>query len=375
MAIAKRRKRGALIVVIEALHDAITGNYILYTEEAIDSVLSSWTNPYNKPFILHHKDADGRTVGRVIRAEKKESVVHKGLFALVLTCKISDTKTIDGIYDGRYFTTSVGVSGTEVECSICGHKVSSGVTCQHKRGLTYRNKQCYWIVKEMIAKEISFVIVPSDPYSQIISYYEEGKENEAVVLKESLDQTTPEVVIPLQKGSQGMNEEELKLALKEAKETIISLEASNAVLAESNTELTESNASLQTSLAEVQGAHEQEIALREGLEAELESVKVLEKERLIENIVSLRESLGLRKIEKENFESKTFVSLQEALEDLELELSFKESLNPQPEGPEEPEVDPTTFLKEAHVNNTQIVLKEQQHVRIDASAIVSNILD
>lgn len=372
MALVKRKMNRSIIATIEAIHNIKTGNSILYTEEAIDSILPSWTAPYNKPVILHHKDTDGKTIGRVIGAEKRESVVCKGLFALVLICKISDLKAKNGIKDGRYFTTSVGVSGTNVECSICGHKISSGTLCQHKQGNFYKGQQCVWIVKEMTAKEISFVIVPSDQYSQIISYYEEGNETNPIILKESLLTQIPLIentLIIKKKGCPGMNEEELKVALTEAQTKIATLEANKVVL-------TTENEQLQTSLTEAKTTLTNEVSLREGLESELLTLKAIEKTNTIEKILTLRESLGMRIIEKEVLENKTVVSLVESLEDLQAEVVFRESLTPpaDPEPSNKPE--DITLLKNTHVTNTQIVLKEQQQVTaVDALSVVAQILN
>lgn len=379
--VKKARNSHSIIATIEAIHNVMTGNYIFYTEQAIDSVIESWTNPYGKPAILHHKDTDGKTIGRVLHAEKRESVVKKGLYALVLSCRIADADAKKGIKDGRYLTTSVGVTGTDVECSICGHKISSGTACTHKRGQTYKDKLCYWIVHSMTAKEISFVIVPSDQYSQVISYYEEGKEDQPVVLKENLNDTSEPLAEQIQKGCHEMNLEEMQLALAEAKQKIESLEADNQTLNETNEQL-------KIGLAEKDQSLAQEVVLREGLETELSELKEMQKAQIIKKIITLRESLGLRTIEKSAFESKPLTSLTESLEDLEAELSFKESMQPTAQEPiaepiaepvQEPVVEPeqdVTALKEAQANNTHIVLNEQQpKVSVDAVSIVAQILN
>lgn len=337
-----------LIVEIEALHDEITGNYVLYTDEAL-SDFETWVSPYKKPAILHHKDEDGKIVGRVLEAKKIPSVLKPGLNALWLKARITDSEMIEGIKDGTYLTTSVGAKGNHVECSICGHRIDTGYACQHKKGKMYKDKLCYWIVKRMTAKEISFVIVPSDKYSQIVKFYDD--ESTAIV-----DDTS---------GQKGDGK---KMELQEALDKIKVLEGEKAAYA----------LKLQTaedSLRESEEKLSEEIVLREGLEAEVQEIRLAEKQTTVASIIELREKLGMRQIDKETLETKSDIYLKEALADLSDELNFKEAASQEP--PIEKEPEDITGLKESQkIVNTDVPL-EKDTVRVEkksAKSIVSNIL-
>ena len=337
-----------LIVEIEALHDTLTGNYVLYTNEALSN-FDSWITPYKKPAIMHHKDEDGKIVGRVLEAKKIPSTVKPGLNALWLKAKITDKETIEGIKNGTYLTTSVGSKGTHVECSICGHRIDSGYACQHKKGKKYKGQLCYWIVKEMTAKEISFVIVPSDKYSQITKFYDED-----------------EVIAP--KTEKG----EAKMELQEALQKIEALEAEKATL------IAEKEAALATS-EQLKEQLTEEITLREGLETELNAIHLAEKHNTIDSILTLREKLGLRKIETSVFETKEDAYLKEALEDLQAELAFKESQEQEEvkeEQQEEQEEKIMQTLKESELKNTEVPLEKENHVQAGKSpkAIINDLL-
>lgn len=337
-----------LIVEIEALHDEITGNYVLYTDEALGD-FETWVSPYKKPAILHHKDEDGKIVGRVLEAKKIPSVIKPGLNALWLKARITDNEMIEGIKDGTYLTTSVGAKGNHVECSICGHRIDSGYACQHKKGKMYKGKLCYWIVKRMTAKEISFVIVPSDKYSQIVKFYDD-------------DSTTIVEDTPAQKGD-GKDME-----LQEALDKIKALEAENAAYA---TKVQAAEASLQESEEKLS----EEVALREGLESEIQEIRLAEKQVTIASIIELREKLGMRQIDKEALETKSDIYLKEALTDLTEELNFKESENQEPEANKEPE-DITGLKESLKIVNTDVPL-EKDTVQVEkksVKSIVSNIL-
>lgn len=337
-----------LIVEIEALHNRITGNHVLYTDEAL-SDFDSWVSPYKKPAILHHKDEDGKIVGRVLEAKKIASTLKPGLNALWLKARITDAEMIEGIKNGTYLTTSVGAKGTHVECSICGHRIDSGYACQHKKGKIYKGQACHWIVKRMTAKEISFVIVPSDKYSQIIKFYDEPEEQ------------------PVSQNSKG---DENQMELQEALEKIKSLETAQ-------TELMAELAAKQTSLQECQEQLSTEMALREGLEAELGAVRLTEKQNDIQAILALREQMGMRPLESSFFEAKSETYLKEALEDLNSELHFRESLEPEvpeTELKEQIKTDITKLQESQKVTNTDVPLEKPVSKKCDIKSIVNNVL-
>lgn len=339
-----------LIVEIEALHNEMTGNYVLYSDEAL-SDFESWISPYKKPAILHHKDEDGKIVGRVLEAKKIPSAIKPGLNALWLKARITDKEMIEGIKDGTYLTTSVGAKGSHVECSICGHRIDSGYACQHKKGNKYKGKLCYWIVKRMTAKEISFVIVPSDKYSQVVKFYDD----------------VGTVVEDTQKDTQKGDGE--KMELQEALDKIKELETEKAAYA------LKAQAA-ETALQESQEKLSEEIALREGLEAEVQEIRLAEKQANIESIIELREKLGMRQVEKESLETKSEIYLKEALSDLTEELNFKESEQQQADLDNTPPKDITSLKESVKVTNTDVPLEKDvvQVEKKSAKSIISNIL-
>lgn len=352
-----------LIVEIEALHDEITGNYVLYTEEALNDI-ETWISPYHKPAILHHKDEDGQIVGRVLEAKKIASQIKPGLSSLWLKARITDPDMIRGIKNGTYLTTSVGARGTHVECSICGHRIDSGYACPHKKGKKYKGQLCYWIVKGMTAKEISFVIVPSDKYSQIVKFYDEEIQEEIQETKTNSTKT-----IEKKEGETGMN-------LEEALAKISDLEAANATL---TTDLE----AAQTTLKEAQDELASEVALREGLEAEVQTIKLAEKTSDIDDILSLREKLGLREIAREVFEAKEASQLKESLVDLQAELDFKESqasdlaqeTEQEDQTSQTEQDDELAKLKESQkINNTDLPIDSKAPAKkVDAKSIVDKL--
>lgn len=156
-----------LIVEIEAIHETITSNFTRYSKRAMKEGLSSWTTPYNKPVIEHHDEEKGSVIGRVLKAEFRETG-EAGLPCVVVTALITDEEAIKKIEDGRLLTTSIGARADNVRCSICNHHIVSEKTgCpKHARGSKYNGELCVWDINDMYIKEISYVVVPSDKFSK-----------------------------------------------------------------------------------------------------------------------------------------------------------------------------------------------------------------
>lgn len=340
-----------IICEIEALHDFPTGNFINYTVDSFNSAIYSWTKPYAKPVILFHKDEDGVIVGRVLAAEVRKSVFNNQWDTLVLTVKISDEDAKQGVMDGRYLTTSVGVTATEVYCSVCGKRIGKGSPCKHVPGKKYGDNYCYYIVKQMKAKEVSFVIIPADSYSQVISYWYEGDKDNKINLYEGKDgNKMTEEEIKLKEAELKAKEEELSLKESELtnKETEISLKEQEIVagselviqlkeeLETSNTKVEEllkqnKTAELEEAnlkLTEAQNKLAEEERLRLAAEAALQRIEADKKDVYTSQIISLREKLNMRKIDKEELDKRSVEYLKESLSDLEQEFSFKESYAP-----------------------------------------------
>lgn len=161
--------KDSIIQFIEGIHVGPTRNYTWYTEEALESSVSSWTKPYQRPLIMHHNEKDGKTIGRILGAEYVTRNTRSGTPALSFVCNVPDKEGKEQILDGRLKTVSIGVIAHDVRCSICGDPIEFNefgeTTCGHDRGCEYEGETCYWMIYKMEAKELSYVIVPSDIYA------------------------------------------------------------------------------------------------------------------------------------------------------------------------------------------------------------------
>ena len=172
----------SLMVEIEGIHsDVLTINCTQYSKKCLEKSIPYWTDPYEKAVIMHHNDEDGQIIGRVKKAEMIDSK-RSGTAAINFTCNIGDETGIKGIKNGTLSTVSIGAVAYDVRCSICGCNVAESV-CEHKKGCTYDDELCYWIVEDMEPREVSYVILPSDKYAQTMKVYKPGKKD----LKESVE--------------------------------------------------------------------------------------------------------------------------------------------------------------------------------------------
>lgn len=183
-----------LYVPCEGIHSVITGNFTYYEPSCIKESVPLWTNPYGIPIIYHHKEHDGTIIGRVKKAEYISKSKRTGTPALGLLFGIGDEVGKQGVMNGTLSTVSIGAKALDLRCSICGHNIAKHGLCEHERGKKYEGKLCYWIVKKISPKEISYVIVPSDKYAysekplteeQVIAI-SESEDNEVNSLKNNL---------------------------------------------------------------------------------------------------------------------------------------------------------------------------------------------
>jgi hypothetical protein len=165
----------SLMVDIEGLHSVITRNDTFYTDQAMKDSEKYWTVPYERPVIMHHNEKDGITIGRVKRAYWTDKNTRSGTGALRFITNIGHKEGLEGINNGSLSTVSVGLIAHDVRCSICNEQVeldeNGAPECGHYKGATYDDKHCYWIINKFEPKELSFVIVPSDPYAHILKVY------------------------------------------------------------------------------------------------------------------------------------------------------------------------------------------------------------
>lgn len=356
---------GFFTACIEAIHgDTPTRNYTRYMTSSFKKAIPTWTSPYPVPNIMYHNDYNGEVVGRIIEAKQGDSKRLPGAQALILTSAIPEWKDKEKVQNGLYSTVSIGVSATDVRCSICGAQLSEGDFCEHQRGYTYKNEEtgkketCYWDVYEWEAKEISFVIVPSDKYAGIVSYsYNYASDDESTTETEKPKGTPParkwrmsgsedndasntnkmtesqnsDSLLPPPTAKQE-SEGEKTLNIQEAEQKIASLETEAkalkgdaVVLQEKVDALNKDKVSLQESIAEMKTAVEEkdlalnhEKQLREAAESKVEGLEKEVKVSLAESLATLREKAGKPAIEK--LADRSIDSLRDAITDIKAEL-------------------------------------------------------
>lgn len=177
----------SLMVDIEAIHSIITRNDTLYTPECIKDSIPYWTAPYERPVIMHHNEKDGKIIGRVKAANYIEKSERSGTAALELIANIGDEEGKKGIKNGTLATVSIGAIAHDIRCSICGTNLVEEGMCEHDKGEIYDNKRCYWIVKKIEPKEVSYVIVPSDIYAHNTRVYDAVNRKNKNEVKESMN--------------------------------------------------------------------------------------------------------------------------------------------------------------------------------------------
>lgn len=350
----------SLMTEYEALHSGITRNFTDYTENAILSSLKSWTTPYLKPIIMHHNEEDGTIIGRVHEATCKKIKTLSGTPTLYLVGNVPDEKGMKAIKDGRLKTVSVGVIAHEAYCSICGQNIADEGPCEHERGVYYDDVLCTWRIERMEAKEISYVIVPSDSYAQQVNFYKpklnnnkQLKESYKGVLKldkqldvkegQTLEETVPEVTPIVTNKDNKKYEEEIKI-LKDEKDLLIEtnkkltkeLEAEKTLktavekkLADTQVLLQKANEDIENvkkDLVVKEAAISREKELRENLEKEIIENKKAKHVALAESVLDARKKLNKREISLEDLTKRSDEFLQESLEDLNEELNLQESL-------------------------------------------------
>lgn len=176
----------SLMVDIEAIHSRITRNNTYYSPECLKQSVPYWTNPYERPVIMHHNERDGQIIGRVKAVEYKETGTRSGTPELIFTVNVGDEEGKKGIKNGTLSTVSIGVIAHDLRCSICGTNLAEEGMCEHEKGEVYDDKLCYWIINKMEPKEVSYVIVPSDIYAHNIRVYDAVKKTKSEV-KEKME--------------------------------------------------------------------------------------------------------------------------------------------------------------------------------------------
>lgn len=390
---------------IEGIHVGPTRNFTWYMEEALDYSIPSWTKPYQRPLIMHHNEKDGKIIGRVVHVEKLNKNTRSGTPALLFTCNVPDKDGKEQIQDGRLKTVSIGVIAHDVRCSICGEQVQLDENgypeCGHMRGNVYDEQVCYWKIYKMEAKELSYVIVPSDIYAHNIRTYKpskqelgltesldlnEGKvkdmsikkDNENLQVQEGqvIDETVKDQKIvpeeptkeePVKEEPKTEPKEEPKAEQKEEakkeeptaedklKEELEALKAEKATLAKELDDVKKLLVDATIKLDKASKDLNVEVELKESLENELITAKAELREAFEENLNSYRQVLNKPILAKESLESRSLESIKDSISDLKEEMTGLQSVKHITEA-----VDPTAKKdekiaekKDLHVNESK----------------------
>lgn len=273
-----------VLVDVESIHayPISTRNFTRYTEEALKNSVPYWTQPYERPLIKHHNEKDGKTIGRVIAAEYKDSKYVKNGHALVLTAMIPKEPEASDAQTGLLQTVSIGAISRDVRCSICGQNLAEEGPCEHERGQVYDGETCYWDVYNIEPKELSYVVVPSDPYAKNIRVYTKN----SVVPPKPLHEAADNQVITKLGGKQVLDEKEkekLEQQIADLNQKVAQLEVEKATaeqnLAAEKKTVAELNQKIENAMADLQKHKEDIEKASEELAAEKETNETLKQER------------------------------------------------------------------------------------------------
>lgn len=304
------------IYEIEAIHGypLATRNYTRYMPEALRGCIESWTKPYPRPIIKFHNDVDGETIGRIIEASYIDNSPSTNTPAIKVKAAIGKQESIQDIESKILLTVSIGVGVSDCRCSICGQDYFAG-ECEHIRGKEYDGEMCYIDIYSMEARELSFVIVPSDPYAMLVNnnkpFHPFKRESEE---KDEKPVHGKEIQEKLDK----IEEQQAFIDLKAEKDTLVEAVAEkDGIIENLNKTLEEKDAEIQ----EMQSQIEMKSGLLESAENSLTETEKEMKTVLVDMIESYRAILKKREIDKDAYLNRSTESLQDTVSDLREELS------------------------------------------------------
>ena len=293
----------SLMVDIEGLHSVITRNDTFYTDEAMKNSEKYWTFPYERPVIMHHNEKDGITIGRVKRAYWTDKNTRSGTGALRFVTNIGHKEGLEGINNGSLSTVSVGLIAHDVRCSICNKQVeldeNGHPECGHYKGATYDDKHCYWIIHKFEPKELSFVIVPSDPYAHILRVYKpdnkdlnlsENKNNKEVnnmfenPFMDLIEETNDAIKDLAESSNSNTDTEEIKNTVKKEETKEENKEEETKEVEETTKESTEENVETKEESTEDSTEETKEDSTEETKEEETETAETTKEEAEKESI-------------------------------------------------------------------------------------------
>ena len=314
----------ANIYEIEAIHGypLATRNYTRYMPEALRGCIDSWTKPYPRPLIKFHNDIDGETIGRIIEATYVENSPSTNTPCIKVKAAISKQEAVADIENNILLTVSIGTGVSDCRCSICGKDYFGG-ECEHSRGNVYEGETCYIDIYKMEARELSFVIVPSDPYAMLVN----NNKPFNPFRKEQDSKTEPRKA--MQEKLEKIEEHADFIKMKESLEAKLSekdteIENLTASVQEKEGEINALQASMQEKDTEIESLKAQMQTKTSLLESAENSLTETEKELktvLVDVIESYRAILKKREIDKDTYLNRTTESLQDTVSDLKEELS------------------------------------------------------
>ena len=354
----------SVMVDIEGIHVGPTRNFTWYTEEALRSSVPTWTKPYQRPLILHHNEKDGKIIGRILAANYTDFNTRSKTGALVFTCNVPDEEGKKGVKDGRLKTVSIGVIAHDVRCSICGHVISEYGECEHERGMEYDGEVCYWMIHKMEAKELSYVIVPSDIYAHNIKIYSPTE-------KEFTENYKKEGVLKMNNAKELKENAETMPVVEDAEKAIETKKDTDTdnveVLKDTVSKLKTLVAELEDKVAKSEAKAREEENLRAEAEKELIAANTQLKEFAAEQVITLRNQLGRPAILKESLIKRSQESLMDTISDLKEELGElnNKSMDLSESNTEDLKED-ATEIKEENNTNEEVVADDLTKVGIPA---------
>lgn len=175
----------------------LTGHWHYYAPYFVKNGKDSFTNPYEKPALIHHEDKKD-PIGRVKRAsyiETPHPMIPQSLYDQIINtsehnkktlqyikkikpflydkrfeglgyiqtvANITDPAAIEKIIDGRYHTISIGYGTDSLICSECFTDWVKSDVCEHIKGKSYGSGPMFLIFGDMTYDEYSYVNEPAD---------------------------------------------------------------------------------------------------------------------------------------------------------------------------------------------------------------------
>lgn len=201
--------RRGLRVQFSLSHSGRRINNRIYTPKGQRDSVSTWTEPYPKPILLHHdekQDPIGRFTRVVWRPIDQQAIqffdhitdyagikralesddprtIYKalkrnklllderwpGVGVLDAEARIHDENAIEKFLDGRYLTFSASATTDRYVCGICESDWAQGDFCEHSPGKVVDGEVGTFITGKFIGREGSIVNKPADALSQVKS--------------------------------------------------------------------------------------------------------------------------------------------------------------------------------------------------------------